>query len=192
MKLADKLAAKAVYVGAIQQADVEIYAYSYRMLFFNILLWVTAVIVGIVTKQLLGILLFMVFFVPLRQYAGGIHVQSQIACYFITAGIFLLVCLGPHLQVYGQLCFLMAVLAPMAIVLMFVFAPQEDLNKPASANEYRHFRKMARIILVIEAITILALLWSPVNKEYLYFLLAALHTSTILVMSSVLQKRLKK
>lgn len=192
MKLADRLAGKAVDVGAIKRDDVEVYTYSYRMLFFNILLWATAIAVGIITNQLLGILLFMAFFVPLRQYAGGIHVQSQIMCYFITAGIFLLVCLGPHLQVYSQLCFSMAVLAPIAIVLMFLFAPQEDPNKPASANEYRHFRKMTRIILIAEIAIILVLIWSPVVTKFLYFPLAAIHTGTILVMSNVIKKRLDK
>lgn len=172
----------------VPKEDFEIYVYSYKMLFVNILLWASAILVGLLTKQLLGMLIFMAFFVPLRQYAGGIHVKSQVLCYAITVGIFLLVCAAPYLRLYDLIQQSALYFYPISAITLLVFAPQADPNKPASTNEHRHFRKMARLILAVECITVIAMLILRCTLLS-FFALSGINICSIFVLVSVLVKR---
>lgn len=189
MRMGEKLAAKAVSAGAIDKRDAEIYAYSYKMLFMMALLWVSAIVTGFVFGQVGGMLLFMLCFVPLREFSGGIHIKSKLFCYIGTVIVFALVAGGVHAPFIHVLRNVLLVLAPLSCAALFILAPQEDENKPASANEYRHFKKMARSILSAELVLILAAVLFVKSPDISYFCLCGLHLCAILVTIKAIHKK---
>lgn len=188
MKLSDNLAKKAVDLKTINQEDVEIYTYSYQMFFMTILLWVSAILVGIVFRQFFGMLLFMAFFVPLRQYSGGIHVQSKWVCYGSTVAVFLFIVITSNLSIITELQLILWWLLPISAVILLLLAPQEDENKPTTENEHKYCRRIARIILVVELIVVGIMCWLSNNSILCYFSLSGIHLCAVLVLAKSVQK----
>lgn len=151
------------------------------MLFMTALLWGSALVVGLLFRQLLGMLLFMLCFVPLREYAGGIHVKSKWLCYVSTILVFALVASGAYAPFIHGLRNVLLALLPVSSIALFVLAPQEDENKPASDTERRHFKKMARIILAAELTQILVIVLFAKAPTISYFGLCGLHLCALLV-----------
>lgn len=192
MRICERLAGRAVSVGAIEKQDAEVYAYSYRMLFMTALLWLSAILIGLIFRQLWGMLLFMVYFIPLREFAGGIHVKSRLLCYTGTILVFVLVAGAAHMPHIQGLCNILLALLPVSSGLLFLLAPQEDENKPASAGEHRHFKKMARIILVAEIVLIVAVALFVKAPAIGYFCLCGLHLCALLVTIKAVHRKCRK
>ncbi len=192
MRASERLAARAVSTGAIEPQDAEVYAYSYRMLFMTVLLWLSAILTGLIFRQLWGMLLFMMFFVPLREFAGGIHVKSPLLCYVGTVLVFIVVAGAAHAPQLGVLRNVLLALLPLSGLLLLWLAPQEDENKPASANEHRHFKRVARLILAAEVTAIGAITLFVQAPALGYFALCGLHLCALLVTIKAITRKCRQ
>lgn len=192
MSISGKLAKKAASSGAIDKQDVAIYAYSYQMLLMTVLLWASAFTIGLIFRQLWGMLLFMLCFVPLREYAGGIHIQSRLLCYVSTVFVFIIVAGTVYVPFILGLRNVLLALLPISCTALLILAPQEDDNKPASANEHRHFKRMTRIILAVEIVLIIAMVVFASSPETSYFTLCGLHLCAALVTIKAIQRKCRK
>lgn len=166
---------------AIDERDAEIYAYSYRALFMTVLMWLSAMFVGLVAVRFWEMLVFMAFFVPLRQYAGGLHLSSKKLCYIGTVAVFAVIAALSHLPNAQYMTLCLGAALPLSCLCIFIFAPQEHKNKPFSNNERRHFKKMSRLILLAEmAVSVLLCFLFP-QQLLGFFALCGIHMCAVLV-----------
>lgn len=179
--MVEKLVGKAIALGVIKEEDAEVYAYSYNTLFVKVLMWAGIILLGAVCNRFVGSLLFMAFFIPLRQYAGGFHLRTAKICFVSTMAVFALIIAVSWLPLANLSSITFAVAAVICLIGIFMFAPQDDENKPCTENELRHYKKMARVVALIEAVAIILCTVANIPGEYLYFMTAGLLLSTVLV-----------
>lgn len=130
--------------------DPEIMEYGFYVIISKVIFIAAIIIVGIIFGELVPILLFTLFYTPLRSFAGGIHAKTPLRCLIFS--LVMLVCVAavnkyiliPHHITYIFLIF--------TIIIILLLSPVETPNKPLDEIEKKVYRKKSNIITVIEVV----------------------------------------
>lgn len=112
---------------------------------FNI---TTFLIIGIIFNMLFETIIFTIGYIPLRIYAGGYHAKTPFRCWCLS-NIILVVSLV-LVRNAGKFYIVFVTLSLIAIVVLLIFMPIEDLHKPLDQNDRRKYKKRGVAILAIE------------------------------------------
>lgn len=132
----------------IPKDDFELYEYGFNMgitILFNI---ISTVIIGVIIGRVFESIAFLVFYIPLRSYAGGYHASTPWRCYFISIIMLAIVLSGMKYLILADWIYYV-ILAASAMII-FILSPVEDKNKSLDVEEFCVFRKRAIAILIIE------------------------------------------
>lgn len=148
--LSDKFAEELVNFGIIDSENRELYSFGLHAVFSALLNLITAIFIGFLFGMIMQSVIFMAAYIPIRIFSGGYHARTQGRCYLLSAilitGILLLVRYIPWtLQILLFLSFFSG-------MIVFLFSPIPDFNKPLNEMETVVYRKYARIILGMELI----------------------------------------
>ena len=155
-RIAESITQKLEKSNTIQSENREIYRYGLEQGFTIILNIVTIIIIGIVLKALPQSLLFMLFYSPLRSYAGGYHAQTATRCYAYSIVIIVLILLAIKFAPITNLIHTFITIISFIIILFL--APVQDHNKPLDKTEHRVYKFRTLNVLIIEfSLFILAL-----------------------------------
>lgn len=171
--MVDWLVSKAILLGTIEESEAETYRYAYSMFIMWVLFSFALLLVGFLFGFFGPSLVLLILFIPLRQYAGGVHVGSVMACFCITMASFVMILLPAHMGLTESLNKALPVMASVSAILIFIFAPQDDINKPLTKNEKKHCRKRTWQLLVLELIAIFTVYWISAESTWPYFMTAA-------------------
>lgn len=128
----------------------ELYVFGINQCLNMLLNIITALFIGILSGNVLQILLFMLAYIPLRSYAGGWHSRTPLRCYIFSIVMLIVVSIGfKYLSIAAWVYY--AVLA-LAFVIVLVLSPVEDKNKPLDELEYKVYKKRAVIIAAVELV----------------------------------------
>lgn len=139
--IAKKISGKLVKNHTIDVKDEEIYIYGLHQGMIIILSWIVIFSIGIFMNMFWQSVLILLFFFPIRIYAGGFHAESQHICYIIST-----------LIQAGALCILKFVSISMWMnictllicgFLLLRFSPVEAHNKPLDDDEVKKFRRIS-------------------------------------------------
>ena len=106
------------------------------------------VILGIVTGNWLEMLVFLLPFTVLRQYAGGIHLEKAGSC-MVVSSILVLLC-GQYLASGSAVMWQIRIIWLAAVGVIFVMAPVDASSKKLDEKEKKVYGMRARAILIIE------------------------------------------
>jgi len=165
---------KLINSNTIKSEDRDIYEFGIRHIFITILNITTVITIGLLTQSLKISICFILSFIPLRIFAGGFHFRTPLRCYifsscFVAAVLLAMRCFKVPLLIY---CFLYCV----ASVIILLFAPVEDYNKPLDKTENRVYKKRTIIIWIFESAAIAVLFFAKV-----YFAIKGIMVSTIIL-----------
>ena len=93
-------------------------------------------------------IIFTLGYIPLRIYAGGYHAKTPLRCWCLS-NIILAVSLV-IVQNVEKYYIAFDILSLIAIVVLIVFMPVEDLHKPLDQNDRKKYKKRGVAILAIE------------------------------------------
>ena len=172
---------KAIELGIIKSEDFDLYNYAFALLFSSLITWGTILLIGMIFRRFVGCLCFVLFFVPLRQYAGGVHIKTRIGCYIVSVVLLFLLIVASTLLITLNLINIQLLLLPVSLLIVFTLAPQEDINKPVSNNEYSYCRKVSRIIILSEVFLNYTMYLLGVNTTVLFFFLSATNIASMMV-----------
>lgn len=143
----------------ISDDNKEICAYGYEVLFFNLLNALLIFFLGILLNKLIYSIVFFLIFAVLRQYCGGFHAKSTVACTitYIISYLFIVLISGcdaiSEIYTFG-ICIILDVAFLGMIVL---YAPIENPNKTLEKSEKEKYKKISIYISIfITAISIIA------------------------------------
>lgn len=112
---------------------------------FNI---ITFLIIGILFKMSFETIIFTIGYIPLRIYAGGYHAKTPFRCWCLS-NIILAVSLVVVQN--AEKCYIVfGVLSLIAVVILIILMPVEDLHKPLDQNDRKKYKKYGMAILAIE------------------------------------------
>lgn len=83
--------------GILKEEERSLYEYAYRLLLSRILIYSIIIVLGSITGNWLGMFSFLLPFVFLRQYVGGIHLRKSISCICVSS--FLVFICGEYLAI---------------------------------------------------------------------------------------------
>lgn len=108
--------------------------------------------IGIVMDALLECVVFLLAFLPLRQYAGGYHAKTKVGCYFLSVAC---IWVAMNILVHQEFKKYILVIACAMVIVIFLLAPVENENRKLSCDEKIRYGKIAKIILLFEMSLIL-------------------------------------
>lgn len=135
----------------------EVIYYGLEILILKIVFWITAALIGLFMGMFFENLIYMVFFVLLRSYAGGYHSKSRLRCFVLsTLTIILSICVHKIFNIFDMVNVFLVIFGIFSFAIVFLLSPIDSKNKELDNDEVIIFRKKARIILCSE--TILAII----------------------------------
>lgn len=134
--------------GILKAEERSLYEYAYRLLLSRILIYSIIVALGIITGNWLEMFSFLLPFVLLRQYAGGIHLKKFTSC--IYASSFLVFVCGEYLATDLTMGISFWIVWFVSIVIIFVLAPVDAGNKRLDEAEQKVYGRHVKILLIVE------------------------------------------
>ena len=134
----------------LQNADRELYVYGYEAMLNQAINILISIAIAIWLEMPIAVVVFLVCYIPLRSYCGGDHARTNIGCSIISAIMLLGICLLLRVIPEAVDLPLAAVVFAVCGMLVFRYAPVEDSNKPLDAEETLHYRKMSRVVWLLE------------------------------------------
>lgn len=167
--------------GVIKNEDIELYRYGIRngLIFAGNL--IITVLVGIVTGRLGVVLAFLLFFMMLRSYSGGFHLESKWGCFLLSVLVlFIPIYTGDWVRKnVPEIVMLLLGLA--AVITVIVLSPVESIHKRLEPKERAYFRRVSHCIVTLEGCAVIFLY---LTKQYPYFY--AGYSSILLTAASML------
>lgn len=149
MVIADYLIDRMMEKNIISKDDKEIYNYGLNNGFTVLINFITALFLSYIVRKTDVLLFFLVSFIPLRSYCGGIHCKSRILCYIYSNII--ITCL---LVIQNFFCKNITIFLIISFAnFIYLFCIKTEGNHIRSLDNYEivRYTKIKRIILLIIA-----------------------------------------
>lgn len=147
-RISHKIGENLVCSGVVKGEDTEIYIYGINQIFVSVLNVFSALFTGWIFGVLLEIVVFMVAYIPLRTFAGGYHAKTPLRCYIFSVIMLIFVSIGmKHISIADWVYYVLLVATALIVI---VFSPVEDKNKPLYETESKVYKRRAVIITVTE------------------------------------------
>ena len=93
-KLSNRITQKLLKRNVIPEEDQELYAYGLFMIISYTAFFMIAIVFGVILNITFSSIIFFISFCLIRNYAGGIHANSEIKCSIITTLLILIMKTG--------------------------------------------------------------------------------------------------
>lgn len=168
--------------GMVKEEDRELYEYGFMITIEAGLFILFSLFVLLYLHMIKEGILFFLIFVPLRSYAGGLHLDRFYSCFALScltfSGILLIVrC------VHIPLLFSFVGLVVLEIAIYALY-PVENINREVDSEENSFFKTRLKIFLVIDFV--IATICVAFKNECFVFLMAM--TFFIIVITMILGK----
>lgn len=148
-KLALKTALKFIRNSDIRYNKVEIYQYGFFVLFSNLIFLFLTIILGAIFDVFLSSIIFYLAFFSIRQFAGGYHASTETRCEVLsTLSILACIVVIKLAKIYDFQTVLLLITI-LSAVCIFAFCPLDTPEKPLSEKEFKYFRKVSWLILLV-------------------------------------------
>ena len=142
--IAEHITQKLIASSVIDESDRDLYGYGFFLLLSSVLYLAVAAIFGSVFGILWESIVFYFLFSILREYAGGIHVKTEHGCMLSTILALLLSIIGIQKMMQAELSTAAMVFLIVGCAAVFLFSPLDVPEKPLSAEDWRHYRRVSR------------------------------------------------
>lgn len=188
-KIVDHLLDAQIKSGVLDDKSIPVYRYGYTLLVEVCINFILALIVGVVMGEIGIVLLFNLAFVPLRGFCGGWHAGKSWMCTIASLAVLVLsVVIGKFEWIQYETSLWVAIMIVACIVILWL-APIDSEAKPLSSGEVKHYKKIIRVILAVEAIGFLLLTYFQVYKFAGIFCSVLYIQSCSLLISVVIDKK---
>lgn len=133
--------------GLISTDERDLYIYGLFMLLSEALFSILACLTGIIFKCFFESVIFFISFMLIRRFAGGFHAKTETVCEILSSlAIIGSIALIKLSKIYDMKTALLCI-ALVCTVVIFILCPLDTPEKPLSDKEFKHFRKISRLIL---------------------------------------------
>ncbi len=174
--LSNKISDTFVNNNKITDDKKEIFAYGINRILCNFTMLTACIIIGILSGNLINVVLFLLLFIPIRKYCGGFHLESPLNCFIASIFTVIIAVLSSVIicgsEIKTEISIILSVLS---IIIIFFLAPVESMNKQLTSNEKKVYKSKAiKILLLYYFIFSIAVIF---KLEQIYSII----TATILI-----------
>ncbi|MDE7204570.1 MAG: accessory gene regulator B family protein [Lachnospiraceae bacterium] len=156
----------------ISKSNCEYYEYALIAIVENAITVGTMLLLGLLCKQFLYTICFLVFFLSLRKRTGGFHADKFWQCYLGTVIFYIAI-----MQIVPILCRNQAVMYGLLLLAMFLICIIGTINHPnmnMSKSELRESKKAARLLVLMEVMVIAISIYLKADLMYTGYMSAAI------------------
>lgn len=154
--IAEKITMHLEANNAFKSEDRAIYRYGIQQGLSIMLNLYTTLLLGIVTGMIWESIIFSAAYMLLRRYAGGFHAKTPARCYIYSSAMVLFALLGIK-YVFDSILISICMFIVGSLII-FLFSPVEDKNKPLDASEQLVYQKRTRFYLIVEIVLDIAMM----------------------------------
>lgn len=153
--------------GNIELEEKELYEYAFFMIFSYSFFLIFTLVIGLLAKIPVESVSFFIIFSVIRNYAGGIHANTETKCAIFTSVSIVLCVLLLKFMTCFKLNILSLVLMLVAIICLCFIKPIDNLNKELSNVEKKHNHKI--VIGIMAVIVFLYFILFFIEKQSIAF-----------------------
>lgn len=139
--------------GSLCEKQRKLYVYAYNLLISRAIVYMLLLLVGLLLGNLREMALFLVTFIPLRQYAGGMHFDGTGSC--IVASSILICVSGQYLRCYPEITLPLFLVWIAAACIIIALAPIGCTNKKLAPIEQKVYKRRTRIVFCTECVVLI-------------------------------------
>lgn len=149
-KLAKILANYVIQKGAVKEDEKTVYEYGFLITLEAVLCLITCFGISLILHTISECILFFIIFIPLRSYAGGLHLDNYWSCFSLSClTFFAIMMIDKYFDFPTYFTFVAFLLLAMAVYNMY---PVENINREVDTDEDKQFKKRLQQFLVIDSI----------------------------------------
>lgn len=174
----------------ISKSNCEYYEYALIAMAENAVTVGTMLLLGLLFRQFLHTICFLVFFLSLRKRTGGFHADKFWQCYMGTVITYIGV-----IQAVPILCSNPAVMYGMLFLATFVICILGTINHPnmdMDKNELQESKKAARLLVLMEVMIIAVLIYLKADILYIgYMSVAIILCSSLMCFAKIIKQEVR-
>lgn len=135
----------------ISDEEKEIALYGWKRLAILIVSIGASIIIGFMIGELLGVILFLAMFIPLRVFAGGLHMPKLWLCGIVSSLLIIFVALLiRYIEPEKMMAPEVLILCLTSAIIIVVLAPVDTECKHLFMHEKRKFKIISALIVLLE------------------------------------------
>lgn len=170
-KIAKRLAAYVIQKGTIEENEREIYEYGFSIAMEMLLCVLVCFSISMTLHTFVEGILFFVIFIPLRSYAGGLHLNNYWSCFSLSClTFFIIMMLGKYLEFPIYIALIIFILFEIVVYKLY---PVENVNRTVDADEDKQFKRRLKQFLLMDgalAIIFSVVGWSKYLQTFMFTL----------------------
>ncbi|MGN0622261.1 MAG: accessory gene regulator ArgB-like protein [Porcipelethomonas sp.] len=160
--VAEKIVSNMEKQHMIQAERRSIYQYGINQMLSMLLNIITILALGLIFHMSAEAIVFTCAYIPVRIYAGGFHARTPFRCWILSALMLLAVLIfikyvDISVYIYDMPAFIGA-------VLILIFSPVEDKNKPLDEKEKTVYKRRCIFALAFELLVVVLLRFFQINS----------------------------
>lgn len=164
--LADETAILLIAHNLVAEEKREAYTYGLELFFEKIFFYLIIFLISLLAKTFLFSALFVFSYKMLRQYTGGFHCKTAEMCLVVSVLIYLITMLL-YLLNLDSVEFVLAISSLVSTIIIFIFSPRENINRPLESDEKRKYWIISIAIAVI--MTVVSAISYIFNISFLFY-----------------------
>lgn len=144
--------------GLVESDKAEVCVYGMTLMISSTATLLATLLLGFVFHVINSVLVFLLFFVPVRIFSGGYHSTSYLRClltFMLMLGSF--IAIQRNLPERATLPSVL-ITSLISLFLIFKFSPVSHPNAPIRETDWFRFKRLSRIICIIEISSIYSML----------------------------------
>ncbi|MHB8131884.1 MAG: accessory gene regulator ArgB-like protein [Mobilitalea sp.] len=161
----------------------EVYAYAIEKLLAGIGNALLLIFTSLLFRISIEMLVFILFYTPIRKYAGGIHAGTRAKCVAISLFVMIALIKLSNVIIVTDWWKMAAILVISGVILLvFRYAPVDCENKRLSPeNKIKHKWFAKRVTITESLILVLCILYVPDFKKYIMAAIMAMMLAGIIL-----------
>lgn len=152
LKLSNRITQNLLKRNVISDEEKEMYEYGLFMIISYIVFFLISILFGIVLDIPFSSMIFYISFCLVRNFAGGIHANSEIKCNIITTVSILISEILIKIFIAYSLVSIAFVMLIISSICLCVIKPVATSQKEISQQEKLHFHKKVVVLTVLALI----------------------------------------
>lgn len=174
----------------IEKTDREYYEYALLTMTEQLIAAASMLMVGMIFRQSVPTVIFLIFFLSLRKRTGGYHADKFWQCYLLTVITYIGVIQAAFVLVEKP--FMMYGILVWAVLVIEMIGTVNHPNMDMDQHELQETKKAARLLALIEAGVIAVSAVLEINRLYVcYMSIAMILCSALMCLAKILKQEVK-
>ena len=171
----------------IEKTNREYYQYALITMAEHMIAVVSMLVIGMLFKQFVPTIIFLIFFLSLRKRTGGYHADKFWQCYLLTMITYIGVIQIAY--TFSKKPFIMYEILVPAVLGIEIIGTVNHPNIDMNQTELQQTKKAARLLVLIELVVITASVVLEINQLYIcYMSLAIILCSFLMCLAKILKQ----